>query len=272
MSVPSTIRHTWRKVILGSYAARQLAPALSHRALVTSWAREAKRLRNAASLELAPDIHFVWVPKAAGTSVAKWLRKGVGLTDLPSIRHIERLPPAQARGVTALTLGHQSSDSLIELGLINPESLNQAYSFAFVRNPYHRAVSLWRYLVRLGKYPQKHDFSRFVRDLVHEQPTVGPYNLHGLSMAAPMVSWVKPRLWSGPNDVFTVESVEDAITQLQKKLSIPESLRNFNSAESKPEALELSKKALAGLQDFYSKDFDAFNYPEAPPAELFAVT
>lgn len=271
MSLPSTIRHTWRKVILGSYTARQLAPTLSHRALVTSWAREAKRLGNTASLELAPDIHFVWVPKAAGTSVAKWLRKGVGLTDLPSIRHIARLTPTQAQAVTALTLGHQSSDSLIELGLLNPESLNQAYSFAFVRNPYHRAVSLWRYLVRLGKYPQSHDFSRFVRDLAHEHPTVGPYNLHGLSMAAPMVSWVKPTQWSGPSDVFAVESVDDAITQLQKKLSIPESLRNFNSAESKPHTLELSKRALTTLQEFYAEDFEAFNYSEAPPAELFEI-
>lgn len=235
-----------------------------------SWLREAKRIENHVSQALRPEIHFVWVPKAAGTSVAKWLRKGVGLQDLPSIRHIRELSEIKAREAIAITFGHQSIDALVEAAVVRADHLAAAYSFAFVRNPFERLVSLWRYLNRLKKIEQP-SFDDFVRAIEHQRPTTGLHNLHGLSMASPMVSWLQPTQWAGPREIFRVEELEGAIATLRKKLRITEDFRAYNAAQDPSPMVEISGRSVEFIHEFYSDDFQAYDYPLDPPRPQFKL-
>lgn len=235
-----------------------------------SWLREAQRIEKNVTKALRPEIHFVWVPKAAGTSVAKWLRKGVGLQDLPSIRHIRELTEIKAREAVAVTFGHQSIDALVKAGVVNPSYLEAAYSFAFVRNPFERVVSLWRYLNQLKKIEQP-SFDDFVQAIEHQRPTTGLHNMHGLSMASPMVSWLQPRQWAGPREIFRVEELEEAIATLREKLRITEDFRAYNAAQEPSPVVEISGRSVEFIHEFYADDFHAYNYPLDPPRPRFKL-
>ncbi|MEM1319718.1 MAG: sulfotransferase family 2 domain-containing protein [Bacteroidota bacterium] len=95
---------------------------------------------------------FIHIPKTAGTSIAHALQ-------LPS--------PERLRGIKK----HYSAAEIIPL--MGPQAWEQAYCFCFVRNPWDRLFSHYRFRRRKGKLPdQKHhlDFREWARYELEERP------------------------------------------------------------------------------------------------------
>ena len=105
-----------------------------------------------------PDAVFVWIPKAAGTSISTALASATGSC-------LTLLSPGQVtacfpqRGL--VTFGHQSYGQLVDEGYIDHEFDRRSFKFCFVRNPFDRTVSLFHYLRKKGCLHQKTSFRTF---------------------------------------------------------------------------------------------------------------
>lgn len=252
----------WRKKVLGGNISRRVFPGATSEAIRNSWASEVSRSDFTEALRLAPQINFVWIPKSAGTSISVWLQEEIALQRFLNIRQLARLSKDEAGPIKALTFGHQSIDWLMDHSVVSSEALVGAYNFSFIRNPYDRVISLWRYLVRIGKYPRVAGFDRFVGDVVRERPYPGPFNRHGLSMASPMSSWVKNRSWHGEIDLYRFENFETEISRLASRLGIKTFPTRLNTAKSSPPVLRIQAATLGRLRDFYGTDFEFFAYSD----------
>lgn len=82
---------------------------------------------------------FIHVPRTGGTSVSKILHPGkeyeIGGPNRPKHWPIDRY---------------------------DPETVNELFTFAFVRNPWDLMVSVWKILIRWGRLPPTLPFPRFV--------------------------------------------------------------------------------------------------------------
>lgn len=197
--------------------------------------------------------------------MARWLRKNYGLTSAHNIGRftLKALPEHPAgRGIT---VGHQNVDSLVEWGLLRGEKLDAAFSFAIVRNPYTRLASLWRYLVSLGDFPRSQSFDDFVGTIAQEKPRPGAYNACGLSMASPMSAFTTQSRWSGPQQIFHFEQLDQAVAQLKDQLGITADFPRMNVGEKISGPVPISSKAVSTIQRFYEKDFVTFGYDINPP-------
>jgi hypothetical protein len=110
-----------------------------------------------------PDALFIWIPKSAGTSVFTALSE-LGMRKYKSIDKARHLFPD--RGMT--TFSHQSVPLLVSAGAVSADYVARAFKFAFVRNPYDRCASLYRYYVKMKRIPAETGFARFLTTLDEE--------------------------------------------------------------------------------------------------------
>lgn len=175
------------------------------------------RKREQARLSGCPDVLFIWIPKTAGSSIFSLLKE-MGMGKYKSLDRARHLFPGS--GMT--TFVHQSVPSLVAAGAIRPAFVRSAFKFAFLRNPYDRAVSLYYYFRRFERITPEMTFERFLEILESEwndhrdlkAPTeaelsarvcyrgefvsqgqhtlypIGPYNVLGWSQCRPQTDWL----------------------------------------------------------------------------------
>lgn len=82
----------------------------------------------------------IWVPKAGGSSVKEALK-----ADAPFYGHVGEtfLQPTIHEKAVVFSVGHLTPRMLVERGLFTPSKLRNIWTFANVRNPWARFVSLW---------------------------------------------------------------------------------------------------------------------------------
>lgn len=177
-------------------------------------------------------------------------------------------------------LGHIHYNSLLKSKRLDKDYFNNAFKFAFVRNPYDRLVSLYKY-----HRIQKHfdlDFDTFVQTLSQDfkagrVPPVGLYNiqpfpktsaLHHLSVYGnqynPMVDWLPPD-FKDTVLICYLETFEQDIDKLLnmvgflgERTAVPKKNKsryedNFVDFYKKKETIDL-------VNEIYQKDFEAFGY------------
>jgi len=164
-----------------------------------------------------PDVIFIWIPKTAGSSIFSLLKE-LGMGKYKSLDRARHLFP----GSGMATFVHQSIPSLVATGAIRPTFVRAAFKFAFLRNPYDRAVSLFYYFRRFERISREMTFERFLEILEaewyhnrnlqvpaeaelsarvhyrgefvtqgqHTLYPVGPYNVLGWSQCRPQADWL----------------------------------------------------------------------------------
>lgn len=180
----------------------------------------------------------------------------------------------------AMLLGHISFQSLLDGGHLSQEYFDRAFKFAFVRNPYDRLISLYKYHqieTRLGL-----KFDAFVLVLSQEfsqgnVPPVGLYNIqsfrHGPlfnlqvygNQYNPMVDWL-------PKEhvmICYLETFEQDMNKLLylmgyegKPITIP---KMNESRVKKGSELTFSdyyknRQTIDLVNNIYKRDFDSFGY------------
>ncbi|MCQ9205066.1 MAG: sulfotransferase family protein [Omnitrophica bacterium] len=135
------------------------------------------------------NVIFVWIPKTAGGSI--W--KGVLAKQNGSVGNKELWNDATLfNNEKIVSFGHMSILDLLSNGTISKDYFDNSFKFAFVRNPWDRAVSLYHYL-RSRSVVKERSFSSFCyRYLKHNQITpVGLYNVRGgFSQCNKQISWL----------------------------------------------------------------------------------
>lgn len=218
---------------------------------------------NRSRLESAGDICFIWIPKAAGTSIYSWLRSEVGMLKLKN--------PIAVRGgfpqCGPVTFGHLDYSELLRRGWVDREFDKRAFKFAFVRNPYDRAISLYVYLAR-GRHVSG-SFKDFLRTVAHGVHRVGLYNRRGLSQCNPQVHWL-----IGPDGqwlvdrLFRTERFDSEVGALGREIGARPVILHENVSKRPGWVASAygDDESVALVREIYREDFAALGYSEDPHA------
>jgi len=177
-------------------------------------------------------------------------------------------------------LGHIHYQSLLKDNKLDKEYFNRSFKFAFVRNPYDRLVSLYKYH-RIQKLLDM-DFDAFVRILSQEfaqgrVPPVGLYNIQPFPETSPlhhvmvygnqynpMVDWL-PRDFEETVLICYLETFEQDIDKLLNRVGF-QGTRNAvpkkNKSKYEDNFIDFYKnqETIFIVNQMYKEDFEAFGY------------
>jgi Sulfotransferase family len=209
---------------------------------------------------LNKDAIFIWIPKTAGTSIVSTLEQNgaLMLLDVPSVRAY-----FENRGLA--TFGHMSLVELVEQGYVSVPYFARAWKFAFVRNPYSRAVSLYHYLVHTRYLPPTTSFAIFCSYLEeHAYEPVGLYNHEWLSQLNPQASWLFSSDGQAMYDFLgRFENLDEDFSRVREMLQLrnsSESLPSLNTSNRQSVASHYTQREKRIVAATYAADFACFGY------------
>lgn len=212
---------------------------------------------------------FIHVPKAAGTSVTRELSRFTTFRDIEvgGTRYGEKVQDMYA---ARFDLRKHSPAAKIR-AKAGPEVWRGYFVFAFVRSPYARAYSLWKFLRRWKDGPHhalaaKLSFEDFIAS---EDVRSG-----AIDIAKSQTSWLadaEGRLMDGIDFVGRVERFDEDFafilsTIARRPTSYKAEVRENASAEVSEWETAMSPKAQAAIEDIYAADFSLFDYPKRETA------
>ncbi len=157
---------------------------------------------------------------------------------------------------------------LQEAGHISDEFWQSAWKFAFVRNPYGRAVSLFKYLKRVESLPASTTFRIFCAYLQEKAfEPVGLHNQDGLSMMNPQVAWLTDENGALlPDFVSKVIDADAGYEKIVDELGLtdaPSKLPLENQSPDPSVSGYYTDETRAIVAEAYRQDFETFGYDTA---------
>lgn len=194
---------------------------------------------------------FIWIPKTGGTSI--WDMTG-------SKNSVFDYKKVKTNYTGFVTFNHICYTDLLKKGNLSKLFHRQSFKFTFCRNPYDRAISLYRW----NKMKQRHDYSflDFCRSLdnIHK---IGLHNVKGLSQCNPQVSWIDG---VSLNFVGRFEHFERDVKKAFSLCGKPiESVKHSNRVDVKIFQKERYQASYCDesrqiVEHYYDKDFKYFSY------------
>lgn len=218
---------------------------------------------------------FIHIPKSAGKSV----HLGLGLDKLKNLRDAVNFYHPDF----ATSFGHMSLRDLVATDVITTAQVERSFVFTVVRNPYTRAVSLYRYLRQIRRWEPvsdvharrgeasgsavldleaiQADFIDFLEAVRCGVPPVGLYNARGLSQGNPQHHWltdVKVDL-IGRYETIGASFAEISARVLGRRTELPRV--NVSKVASDVRMVDfLTDTAVDLIRDIYDEDFRMFGY------------
>ena len=196
---------------------------------------------------------FIWIPKNAGTSIYKTLKKHGCLKakKIPRVKY-----RFSQRGI--VTFAHMDYSQLVNQGYVHEHFDKTAYKFCFSRNPYDRAISLYEYFKK--DLPEGTTFHDFIGTITKKgvQP-IGLYNSVGFSSCNPQLRWIE----NVKIDFYgTYENLGQDFNFVLRSLGLPEvPLLHLNKSKRSDYTDYYDFETKRRVEEFYKEDFDFFNYP-----------
>jgi len=187
------------------------------------------------------DVLFIHITKTGGTS----------LRDLFKIDWIRHIGDPKKRGMVnsgRVSIAHASLDLAIQTGIMTEEFLKRSFKFAFVRNPYDRAISEFFYAQNVGK-PGSKSIDDWFRN--------GWFKGH--SDFRPQVDYL-----NGPYDMDFIgkfENLEEDAKEVAKLLGDGDvDVPHLNRTNHKDYSIYYTPQIQEEVFSFYRRDFNQFGY------------
>lgn len=206
---------------------------------------------------------FVHVPKTAGTSATRALSRFTTFRDLEigGSRYGEKLQDLYASRFDLRK--HSTAREIREKA--GPEVWRGFFVFAFSRDPYARAYSIWKFLRRWKDGPHYgFAIARSFEDFIASEDV----RKGEVDLAKPQAHWLcgrDGRLINGLDFVGRLECFEAdlgfVLSTIERRPTKPETATHANASAGVDEWREaLSPAAQAAIEDVFAVDFDLFGY------------
>ena len=195
---------------------------------------------------------FIWIPKTAGASFYSCL-------DAPKLWVSLHRVKYRFANVGTVTFGHMDYTELVRKGYVSRQFDESAYKFAFARNPYGRAVSLYFYLRKYGILPSEESFLAFCRRL-HEKgcEPIGLYNVSGLSQCNPQSRWTEN---IEMDFIGRFETIAEDSEKVFRTLGLQNvHLPRINKTDHGGYEEYYCRESKEIIEEFYAEDFRNFGY------------
>jgi len=205
---------------------------------------------------------FIWVPKNAGTSLFNSLYEHAGFKKYKNMK-----AAAKFNNSGPICFGHMKISGLVALGLVDDSFLSGSFKFGICRNPYSRAVSLYKYYQSIKRFPVEFSFNSFLRSISDDGVNpVGLYNCSSMSLANPQTSW----LLDIPTDyIGRFEELEVVMPKIYRNLNINnvvENLPHFRNSGVEDFRKFYDRGSIDIVNKFYESDFQSFGYEQVTNA------
>lgn len=176
------------------------------------------------------SVIFYWMPKCAGTSIRDAFLRAFGsnFLECDNGNPIKFDPSAKY-----VTFYHRHVPALVDDGFVTQEWIDNAFGFAFVRDPWDRMVSLFQYLGRInggaGLLGLPKVFADFLAIVVAgDYPMPDSRGGPGYGQANSLLSWLRPDgVWL-PHFVGKMEKIQEEWDILSKILGLKYPLPHNN--------------------------------------------
>lgn len=182
------------------------------------------------------DLAFIHIPKNAGLTIEATL-------ELPKYRYYHRARDVWNNEGSA-SFGHLNLRHCLDSNYVSKEWWDNAFKFCFCRNPYSRAISHWRYMLRKHPdvIPHGTSFVDFTRDLQKNYYHFRPQHT-----------------WLTGVEVDFIGRVENLEEDLRKVADFDE-LKTTNTTNHGPYWTYYCTESKERVEDFYKEDFKRFGY------------
>ena len=199
-----------------------------------------------------PDAIFIWIPKAAGTTIYEFLGKPPKFKSATDL-----LFKNPNKGL--ITATHLDYAKAVRKGYIDSKFFEKAYKFAFVRNPYERAISLYEYHRKMGFINDKLTFEAFLSWLYYNPPEeIGLKIRYGLSLCNPQSRWLNNIQL---DFLGRVENFEADIKKVAADSGIQINRTGIkNQSERADFWTYYNQTTIALVNAIYKEDFENFGY------------
>ncbi|MEL6866385.1 MAG: sulfotransferase family 2 domain-containing protein [Bacteroidota bacterium] len=183
------------------------------------------------------DFFFIHIPKTAGTSIARGLKLPKSERSMGIHKHYPVYKIQQA---------------------IAPELWKKAYRACFIRNPWDRTFSYYRYRARKGKIDREEHLHSFEAWLKYELVEQRPYKEN----LRPQIHWLRDQ--QGQVDMSFIgrfERLEADFRQICEVLGVAVVLPHRTASLPKMDyRMQYTDELAEIVQDFYREDIAYFNY------------
>lgn len=180
------------------------------------------------------------------------------------------VPKAAGLSITTALYGHEVGHRpLVEIESGHPEAFAQFFKFGFVRNPWDRLVSAYKFLCHGGmlRYPEDRRFGRFLRarcpDFDHfVLDWLDDHTSHLYVHFVPQAEFLRQQDGQlGVDFLGHFESIEQDFSHVAARINPGAQLRRLNASGQRDyRALYTTPEMVDRVADVYRSDIDLFGY------------
>lgn len=186
-----------------------------------------------------PKVVFVHIPKTAGTSI----HRAIGGNPIDKKMRMKK---------------HYSASEICEL--IGKKGWEQAFKFAFVRNPWDRLLSQYRFRLRKGRIKEE-KFRKSFKLWVYQELVMGRDALRNRPNLRPQVDWLKGPTGKIELDfVGRFESLGTDFLSVKQHLGLEGGLPHLEKGEEIDYQTVYDQETATWVADYYSADIAEWGY------------
>lgn len=205
---------------------------------------------------------FVHIPKTAGVSLTHMIISHiVGYDTSGEIGHLSN--ELKSRFSLRNAQKHKQAKDYVPND-ISKKTWDKYYKFAFVRNPWDRAVSefYWRHALPSPKHKPPTNFKDFIdycKFRIDSSPKARRdiYWTHAQTQKSYITNQKGELIL---NEIFQFEQIYDAIKTIQTKIGIPMDLKKYNVSKHNHYRQYYNNKTKKMISNLYKDDIEMFDY------------